>query len=112
MGYDLGFSAMYPFGGKRRKVFRGKAPGRAATGGNQLFLAVCKCGLSQNRHRKPGGDHVYPLSETGSDYSAVAVWAWGNKENLSMVERLAPAGTHGNCQRERTKGVADATRPR
>lgn len=62
-----------------------------------FFYAVCKRRLPKNSDRKSGWNHVNGLEKTRPDYSAVAVWAWRNKENVPLAERVAAAHTDRNC---------------
>ena len=68
-------------------------------------------GLSPNCNRKPHWDHVNTLPKTRSNYSTVAIWAWGNKKDLSMVEGITFISSHGYCSWTGTTGLAYGTRP-
>ena len=82
LGFDGGTSAMYPFGGFRRTLVLEEEEGAEGSFRFREVVTFFVCG--KDSVGKPCLYHQQPNTQTGSDYTALAIWTRRDESDMPV----------------------------
>lgn len=109
VGFADSASAMHGPGRQRREMVSGETKGFPSTEVDCPVYADGPCTGRPDSGGKSCRYYVKLLPKTGSDHTAMAVRARGNKGNLLMVKRPSTVTTDKYCGRSGAKSMENAT---